>query len=222
MATMGKIINFIPINRRLLLIIWPFLVIVVILLWLSNESMNILMATRSYSEGESLWSKGQKQAIFYLLRYSETRSEGDFRMYRERIAVTLGDKKARLELQKPNPDYAIAWQGFVEGDNHPEDIPGLIMLFRRFQHIDFMAEVIALWTEGDRLVGEVTVAAEELNASIRSGNADPETLNAFRERLVKIDIELTPLRTGSLERSVRQPGRHKSFCCLLTLLPPES
>ncbi len=217
MATKGKIINLIPINRRLLLIIWPFLIIVVILLWLSNESMNILMATRSYSEGESLWSKGQKQAIFYLLRYSETRSEGDFRMYRERIAVTLGDKKARLELQKPNPDYAIAWQGFVEGDNHPEDIPGLIMLFRRFQHIDFMAKVIALWTEGDRLVGEVTVAAEELNASIRSGNADPETLNAFRERLVKIDTELTPL-TDRFTRTLGEATRKTQFILLLVNL----
>ncbi|HZF23176.1 MAG TPA: GGDEF domain-containing protein, partial [Burkholderiales bacterium] len=150
MATLGNIINYIPINRRLLLIIWPFLVIVVILVWLSSESMDILMATRAYSEGESLWSKGQKQAIFYLLRYSETQSEVDFRKYRERIAVTLGDKKARLELEKPDPDYSIAWQGFVEGDNHPEDIPRMIMLYRRFRHIDFMAKVIDLWTEGDR------------------------------------------------------------------------
>ena len=159
MATLDKIVNFMPISRRLLLIIWPFLIIVVILVWLSSESMNILMATRAYSEGESLWSKGQKQAIFYLLRYTETQSEVDFRSYRERIGVTLGDRKARQELEKPDPDYAIAWQGFVEGDNHPEDIPRMIMLFRRFRHIDFMAKVIDLWTEGDRLVEEITVAA---------------------------------------------------------------
>ncbi len=217
MATLGKIVNFIPINRRLLLIVWPFLVIVVILVLLASESMNILMATRSYSEGESLWSKGQKQAIFYLLRYSETKSEGDFRKYRERIAVTLGDKKARLELEKPNPDYAIAWQGFVEGDNHPEDIPGLIMLYRRFRHIDFMAKVIDLWTEGDRLIEELTVTAEELNALIWSGNADSERLNAFRERLVKIDIELTPL-TDRFTRTLGEATRKTKFILLLVNL----
>lgn len=217
MATLGRIVNFIPISRRLLLIVWPFLVIVVILLWLSSESMNILMATRSYSEGESLWSKGQKQAIFYLLRYTETQSEVDFRKYRDRIAVTKGDKKARLELQKPNPDYAIAWQGFVEGDNHPKDIPGLIMLFRRFQHIDFMAEVIALWTEGDRLIEQITVAAEELNASVLSGNADHARLSAFRERLLDIDTELTPL-TDRFTRTLGDASRKTQFLLLLVNL----
>jgi PAS domain S-box-containing protein len=217
MATMGKFINFVPISRRLLLIIWPFLIIVVILVLLSSESMNILTATRAYSEGESLWSKGQKQAIFYLLRYSETQSEVDFRKYRERIAVTLGDRKAREELEKPNPDYAIAWQGFVEGDNHPEDIPRMIMLFRRFRNIDFMAEVIALWTEGDRLIGEVTVAAEELNALIWSGKADPGKLNEFRERLLKVDTELTPL-TDRFTRTLGDASRKTKFILLLVNL----
>ena len=217
MVTQGKIFNFIPISRRLLLIIWPFLIIVVILVWLSSESMNILMATRAYSEGESLWSKGQKQAIFYLLRYTETQSEADFRKYRERIAVTLGDKKARLELEKPDPDYAIAWQGFVEGDNHPEDIPRMIMLFRRFRHIDFMAKVIDLWTEGDRLIEEITVAAEELNVAILSGNAEPARVGAFRDRLLKIDTELTPL-TDRFTRTLGEASRKTKFILLLVNL----
>jgi diguanylate cyclase (GGDEF)-like protein/PAS domain S-box-containing protein len=217
MASLRKFVGFIPISRRLLLIIWPFLVIVVILVMLASESINIIMATRAYSEGESLWSKGQKQAIFYLLRYSETQSEFDFRKYRERIAVTLGDRMAREELEKPKPDYAVAWQGFVQGDNHPEDIPRMIMLFRRFRHIDFMAEVIDLWTEGDRLVGEVTAAAEELNALIWSGKADPGNLNAFRERLLKIDTELTPL-TDRFTRTLGDASRKTKFILLLVNL----
>jgi hypothetical protein len=72
MATFREIGHLIPLSRRLLLIIWPFLVIVIILVWLSTESMGILAAIRAYSEGESLWSKAQKQAVFQLLRYAET------------------------------------------------------------------------------------------------------------------------------------------------------
>ena len=217
MASLSKLVSFLPISRRLLQIIWPFLIIVVILVMLASESINIIMATRAYSEGESLWSKGQKQAIFYLLRYSETQSEFDFHKYRERIGVTLGDRKAREELEKPNPDYAIAWQGFIEGDNHPEDIPRMIMLFRRFRHIDFMAEVIALWTEGDRLVGEVTAAAEQLNRLILSGRGDPGNLDAFRERLLKIDTELTPL-TDRFTRTLGDASRKTKFILLLVNL----
>src|SRR6185295_10830225 len=116
-----RLLEVLPGGGRLLQIIWPFVVIVIVLVGLSAESMSILVATRSYSEGESLWSKGQKRAMFSLLRYTETRALQDYYNYREGLAVTLGDKKARLELEKPNPDLAIAWQGFIEGRNHPED-----------------------------------------------------------------------------------------------------
>ena len=212
-----RTVRVFPVAGRVLMIIWPFLVIVIILLLLSAESMNILMAARSYSEGESLWSKGQKRAMFHLLRYTETRSLTDYNNYRESVAVTLGDKKARLELEKKEPDYAVAWQGFVEGRNHPEDIPGLIMLFRRFRHIDFMAAVIDLWTEGDGYIEELTVVADELHAKIDSGQVTPEELSGFRNRLLDIDTRVTPL-TDRFTRTLGDATRKTKFLLLIANL----
>jgi len=206
-----------PGSGRLLQIIWPFLVIVLVLLLLANESMNILSAARAYSEGESLWSKGQKRAMFHLVRYSETHSEDDYQKYREAISVPLGDEKARVELEKADPDYAVAWQGFVEGRNHPDDIPGLIMLFRRFRHLDFMAAVIDLWTEGDRHVAEVVQIAEELHARIASGQTSPERVLPFRDRILDIDTRLTPL-TDKFSSTLGEATRKTRFILLLANL----
>jgi diguanylate cyclase (GGDEF)-like protein/PAS domain S-box-containing protein len=206
-----------PGGRRLLQIIWPFLVIVIILVLLSAESMNILVAARSYSEGESLWSKGQKRAMFHLMRYTETRAPGDYESYRESIAIPLGDQKARLELEKPDPDYAQAWQGFIEGRNHPEDIPGLIMLFRRFRHIDFMAAVIDLWTEGDRYIEELNVVAEQLHTLVGSGRATPGELRTFRDRILEIDTRLTPL-TDQFTRTLGEATRKTKTLLLMANL----
>src|ERR1700741_2972613 len=66
-------------SKRMLLIISPFLTIVVVLVWLATISIDILAAGRAHVEGESLWSKNQKEAVFYLLRFAETRDEADFR-----------------------------------------------------------------------------------------------------------------------------------------------
>ena len=44
--------------------------------------MSILIATRSYAEGESLWSKAQKQSVFQLLRYAQTRDVAHYDNYR--------------------------------------------------------------------------------------------------------------------------------------------
>ncbi len=180
-------------SKRLLAIVWPFLVIVVVLLVVSAQSMDLLLATRSYSEGESLWSKGQKGAVFYLLRYTETRDVADYQQYKSLIAVPKGDEKARIELLKPNPDEAIAWQGFVEGRNHPDDIERMIMLFRRFKNLWHMEEIIELWTEGDFYVSQVTDIAEDLNARVVAGNVSEAEMRVFRDRLLAIDRLLTPL-----------------------------
>ncbi|MEO8157131.1 MAG: EAL domain-containing protein [Betaproteobacteria bacterium] len=216
-ASWSRILKILPGGRRLLQIIWPFLVIVIVLLMLSAESMNILVAARSYSEGESLWSKGQKRAMFSLLRYTETGSVEDYYSYRELIAVPLGDQKARLELEKPNPDFAAAWQGFIEGRNHPEDIPGLIMLYRRFRHIDFMAAVIDLWTEGDRYIAELNAAAEDLHATISAGRDTPAALHAFRDRILEIDTRLSPL-TDQFTRTLGEATRKTKTLLLIVNL----
>jgi len=212
-----RILGVLPDSWRVLPLIWPFLVIVIVLLALSAESMSILVATRSYSEGESLWSKGQKRAMFSLLRYTETRSESDYYNYREALAVPMGDLKARLELEKEDPDFAAAWQGFIEGRNHPDDVPGLIMLFRRFRHIEFMADVIALWTEGDRYVAELNAAAEELHALVISGRDTPHALRAYRDRILEIDNRLTPL-TDKFTRTLGDATRKTKTLLLIANL----
>ncbi|MEO8166360.1 MAG: PAS domain-containing protein, partial [Betaproteobacteria bacterium] len=216
-ARRRRILDALPGGGRLLQIIWPFLVIVIVLLALSIESMTILVAARSYSEGESLWSKGQKRAMFSLLRYTETRNSNDYYKYREAIAVPMGDQKTRLELEKPDPDMAIAWAGFIEGRNHPDDIPGMIMLYRTFRNIDFMAAVIDLWTEGDRYIAELNAVAEELHATISGGRDTPEALHGFRERILEIDTRLTPL-TDQFTRTLGDATRKTKTLLLIANL----
>ena len=83
----------------------------------------IVSASRAYVGGESFWSKAQKEAVYSLFRYAQTRAEADYADYREAIAVPLGDRQARLELEKPEPDLAIVREGFIAGKNDPDESP---------------------------------------------------------------------------------------------------
>src|SRR3954452_1852003 len=170
-------------NKRLVRIIWPFLAIVVLLVLLSGESITILSAGRAYVEGESLWSKAQKQSLVHLMRYAHTHAESDYQQFRAALAVPLGDQKARLELQKSNPDYAVAYQGFLEGRNHPDDIPGMIDLYRRFRHLSYIDRAITLWADGDQSIGEFAAVAEELHERISAGERDSQKLYGIVERI---------------------------------------
>jgi diguanylate cyclase (GGDEF)-like protein/PAS domain S-box-containing protein len=194
-----RILEVLPDSWRLVPIIWPFVVIVAVLLWLSSESMSILIAVRSYSEGESLWSKGQKESVFHLLRYAETRDDANYQKYRSAILVPLGDNKARVELEKPNPDYALVWQGLIEGRTHPDDIPHVIKLYRRFRNVSFMAEVIETWEAGDRLIEELTLAADKLRGHISAGDS-AEVVRPILDNILDIDVRLTPLEDRFTKR----------------------
>ena len=185
--------RLVPKSRRLLRIIWPFLAIVVLLVALGSISMDLLSATRAYVGAEGLWSKAQKDSIYYLNRYAGTRSETDYERYLEAIKVPLGDRKAREELERANPDLEVARQGFIEGRNHPDDVAGMIWLFRRFRNVSYIDRAIAIWAESDRHIVDLTNAADRLHRAVAAGRADEESLPPILEEIRRINGDLTPL-----------------------------
>jgi diguanylate cyclase (GGDEF)-like protein/PAS domain S-box-containing protein len=185
--------HLVPKSRRLLRIIWPFLAIVVLLVALGSFSMDLLSATRAYVGAEGLWSKAQKDAVYYLNRYAGTRSETDYERYLEAIKVPLGDRKAREELERANPNLELARQGFIEGRNHSDDIAGMIRLFRRFRNVSYIDRAIANWAESDRHIVDLTNAADRLHRAVAAGRADEESLRPILEEIRRINGNLTPL-----------------------------
>ena len=217
MAYLPAFVNLVPKSKRLLRIIWPFLTIVVLLAALWNVSMDVLSATRAYVGGESLWSKAQKDAVFYLNRYAATRSETDFERYVEGIKVPLGDREAREELERPSPNLTRARQGFLEGRNHPDDIEGMIWLFRRFRNVGYMDRAIALWTQADQRIAELTGAAQRLHQSIAGGHADEESLRPVLEEVRRINGDLTPLE-DNFSSTLGEASRWMQLALLSTTL----
>jgi hypothetical protein len=76
------------------------------------STIYLLSAGRAYVGGEGLWSKAEKDATIYLLKYSHSHDENDYKAFQSYINVTLGDQKARIALQKPKPDYQQAYRIF--------------------------------------------------------------------------------------------------------------
>ena len=188
----AEVTRWLATSKRMLLIVSPFLVIVAVLVWLAIVSIDILAAGRAYVEGESLWSKNQKEAVFHLLRFAETRSETDFENYRKAINVPLGFRKARLELEKPNPDYAAVRSGFLEGGTHPDDIPGVISLYQRFHKVSYMKSVLDIWRTGDEFLTRLDAAARELHEFHLAGRLDHPELQLILNQIVQINEELKP------------------------------
>ncbi len=128
--------------------------------------MNTMTSIRAYVGGEGLWSKSQKEASASLVKYASSRDERDYRDFLTFLKVPLGDKAARLELEKSSPDISVARQGFLDGDNHPDDINGMIFLFRWFRHVSYLDAAIRVWAKGDAGVEQLIQVGAEMHQAI--------------------------------------------------------
>ena len=170
----------------------PLLAVVSALLLLVAATMETLSAGRAYVAGEGLWSKAQKDAVHYLLRYARTLEERDYERYADAISVNLGDRRAREALDRPDPDFAAARQGFIQGRNHPHDVDAMATLFVRFRNVSYVSRAIDIWAKADGEIEKLQAVARRLREEAR-GAADRGRIDAMLEEIHAINSVLGPL-----------------------------
>ena len=175
---------------------WPLLLTMTLMLLLSVASISTLSSLRAYVNGEGRWSKAEGQAIADLRRYSATGQEDDYQRFRSQLAVPLGDRMARLELQSANPDIALAAGGFLAGRNNPADIPGMIRLFRLFRSSLIMAPSIRFWTNGDALIMQLADIGQRLHAEISASHPVSEYVESLLGAAEHVHVRVAPLEDG--------------------------
>ncbi|MEN5201213.1 EAL domain-containing protein [Pseudomonas wadenswilerensis] len=177
---------------KLLGIIWPFVAVVLFQALLGSISLYALSAVRGYVAGESLWSKGQKDAIYYLNQYADSRDEVAFQKYRKAIAVPQGGHDLRVALDLPTPDIDAARRGILQGGNHPDDVSSVIWLYLNFHQVSYMQKAIELWAVGDGFLRQLDEVAEQMYSGFRAGRADARSVAGWKAQIASINDAVTP------------------------------
>jgi diguanylate cyclase (GGDEF)-like protein/PAS domain S-box-containing protein len=177
---------------RLLGIVWPFIAVVLFQALLGGVSLYVLSAVRGYVAGESLWSKGQKDAIYYLNLYASSRDETIFHKYQQTLAVPQGGHELRVALDRKPPDLEAAKAGILQGGNHPDDVSSLIWLYLNFRHFSYLEEAIDLWTVGDGYLVELDSLARQMHARISAGEASEADILRWKNQIFAINESVTP------------------------------
>lgn len=177
---------------RLLGIVWPFIAVVLFQALLGGLSLYVLSAVRGYVAGESLWSKGQKDAIYYLNLYADSRDESIFLKYQNAIAVPQGGHELRVALDQQPPDLNAARVGILKGGNHPDDSDSVIWLYLNFRHFSYLEKAIDLWTVGDSYLVQLDSVAHEMHRGITSNQASEADIQRWKNQIFAINDGVTP------------------------------
>jgi len=177
---------------RLLGIVWPFIAVVLFQALLGCVSLYVLSAVRGYVAGESLWSKGQKDAIYYLTLYADNRDEATFLKYQNAIAVPQGGHELRVALDRSTPDLTAARLGILKGGNHRDDVSSLIWLYLNFRHFSYLEKAIELWTIGDGYLVQLDDLAQQMHRAIMSNQVSGDDVRNWKARIFAINDGVTP------------------------------
>jgi len=81
----------IPIARKLYFTVGTMALLITIELCTLWFSVSTLSSVRSFVNGEGLWSKAQKDAVYTLLIYAHSHDEKDYKAFRNYLKVPEGE-----------------------------------------------------------------------------------------------------------------------------------
>ncbi|MEO6189393.1 MAG: hybrid sensor histidine kinase/response regulator, partial [Saprospiraceae bacterium] len=183
----------VSIAKKLYFVVGIMAVLIVVELGTLYFAVHTLSSVRAFVGAEGLWSKSQKDAIYNLYKYYQTHKEEDEQGFFNFMKVPLGDHKTLLQLLEKTPDFDVARQGFIEGRNNPDDIDGMIKLFRRFSNISYIHKSINIWSEADSVIAKLIPIALKLHAEINASSPSQNRLDEIIKEIEPINQKLTIL-----------------------------
>ncbi len=179
--------NTLPKLKLKSLKLWQVISITVIactvLILVNYFTIKIMSATRSYVNGESLYSKGHNKAVNSLLLFLFTEQNLYWRQFEDGLAVNFGDEKARIAMQS-GAKKKIIKNALSEGKNSVEDLDDMIWLFNTFKSVPFFKKAIYHWELGDQLNRELFQLGKNIH---QQSNKNKLNENYRSEMVVKIN-----------------------------------
>ncbi|MNX76816.1 Sensor histidine kinase RcsC [compost metagenome] len=161
-----------------------------LLICINFFTIKTLSANRAYVNGESHYSKGQKDASRHLITYLYTKDPNQWKLYLQELKVPQGDGIARITLLKAG-DNEVTRKGLLVGRNHEEDLDDLIWLFENFKEVPFLAKAIHEWEQGDKLIFQLFIIGQQINAKIKRDILTANNREQFLKDISAISDKLT-------------------------------
>jgi len=154
-------------------------------------TIKVLSASRAYINGESQYSKGQKEASALLISYIYSGNETEYNSFLKAISIPIGDRHAREALSAPVISTKAAKAGFLQAHNHPDDIGNMIWLFRNFSHLGMFKKAVTIWEQGDVMVEQLHQTGLNAHALITSQNVSHTQKDQLISAINGISAQLT-------------------------------
>jgi diguanylate cyclase (GGDEF)-like protein/PAS domain S-box-containing protein len=190
-----------PLARRLRPLGYALVAVVGLVLALTWVALQTQVTLAGFLNGESLWSKAQKQSVIDIDEYAAHGRPEDLAGFRSNYAVMMADRWARDAIASHDYVDAEVQDAFARGGVIPEAIPGMVFIFRYFDGLPYVREAIAEWRSVDTSLTELEDIADRLEQKYDAGAMTPDAINTERARIAALNRYIEP-RADAFSRDI--------------------
>ena len=194
----------------------PILIALIFLLLATTLCAKLMRGFRTFSRGENLWSKSEKQVHIDLLQFTYSRDRLLLADARKQLAVLEGDRRARRQLDSGHPDPRMVMEGFILGGNAREDIASAVLDYRLFARTPAMSRALGAWRDTDTSTDELSGFLAEMSVLAGTGGLEERAAD-IRRRLMGIDAETTKRQLIFSETMDRESSRAESLLLIINV-----
>jgi diguanylate cyclase (GGDEF)-like protein len=182
--------------NQVIRLVWPFLVVILILVTLAAVSIDIMSSLRAYIGAESVWSKGEKDATFFLHLYAESGDEVLYQRHTEAMEGLLHLRRARDILDRTQTDMHTAEDELVMGGFARSDVVSAAWVYRIFRHVSYLQDAMDLWKRSDVHMDKLGQVASRLHRRFSDRSGADAGLVELQKQIFQINEEVAPLSRG--------------------------
>ncbi|WP_266158795.1 PAS domain S-box protein [Dyella silvatica] len=210
-----------PLSRRLLPLVYALAAVIGLILALTWGALQVQVALAGFLNGESIWSKAQKQAVIDLDAYAFSGDSTHLASFKRNYAVLQSDRWARDAIDSGHFKKSEVTNAFLHGDVIPSAIPGMIFMLQYFSQAPYMGEAMEAWHSVDDALIELDGMADQLKRDYAHGGVSALEVTRWRERIQKLNNFIEP-RSNRFSLQIAEGaawlGRVLFYCVLMTAL----
>ena len=182
-----------PLSRRLRPLAYGLVAVIGLILVLTWGTLQVQVTLAGFLNGESVWSKAQKQAVIDLATYAQTGDTTRLASFHDNYGLLMSDRWARDAIASGKFDRAAVDKAFTRGKILPTAESGMIFMLRCCTQSPHMGEAVAAWREADGPLLKLGDIAEQLEHAYAQGQPDSALVRQQLARINALNDQLEPL-----------------------------
>lgn len=190
-----------PLSKRLMPLAYAFVGMLLLILALTWGALQVQVALAGFLNGESIWSKAQKQSVISLGDYAVHGDQADLVSYKRNYAILITDRWVRDQINSGKYDHAAVVDALRRSGTVRIAIPGVIFILQHFPNAPYMRDALAAWRSTDVPIDELNKIAGTLVAGYAAGRVLPDEVTTQRTRIGAINSYIEP-RSNLFSRKI--------------------